>query len=310
MILCITLNPVVDTTYFVDRVRPVYRTVASRVTHLMGGKSSNVVRALGSLNEDGHTLLCLGGKMGHFAARVIDEEDLPCSIAWVSDETRLMITIVDADHQQQAFFAPNGPFTDEDAASVLAAVEELLPQAEILAVCGSSPARRADELFRQILEQAKRRAVPTLLDSSGGGLARGLEAGPTIVKVNLAEAEGVLGRELPDMGDRIAALQHLRSHGTRWAIITMGADGALMSPESGEFWHVLPPDLQAINPIGSGDAMAAGLLAAFRRGFTAAECVRYATAVAAANTLTWDACDINVQDVDRLLPQVQLLSIT
>ena len=30
MILCVTLNPVLDTTFFVDEMRPVYRTEAHR----------------------------------------------------------------------------------------------------------------------------------------------------------------------------------------------------------------------------------------------------------------------------------------
>ena len=51
MILCVTLNPVLDTTFFVDKMRPIYRTEAQRENYVAGGKGDNVARALGILGE-------------------------------------------------------------------------------------------------------------------------------------------------------------------------------------------------------------------------------------------------------------------
>ena len=62
----------------------------------------------------------------------------------------------------------------------------------------------------------------------------------------------------------------------------------------------------AINPIGSGDALTAGLMAGLTRGISPEECFRLGMAVAAANTLTWDACRFDAAAVEALLPQIQM----
>ena len=309
MILSVTLNPVVDTTFFVEAMQPVYRTEASAVTHLTGGKGTNVARALRCLGEEGSTLIALGGKMGRVAADTLAEEGLHADIAWISGETRLMITVVDPDCNQRAFFAPNTPFTSQDAASVQSAFDSLLDAADSVCLCGSSPAPEADDLFAYIIQNARRHNLPTILDSSGGGLRRGLTVSPSVVKVNLSETEGLLGRPLPTMTDRLRALDELRDKGTQWAIITSGESGALMSCAKGEYWTVRPPEMNVVNPIGCGDAMTAGLALAMKGHKSPPECLRYSTAVAAANALSWDACLFDPAAVASLLPQVELAPI-
>jgi tagatose 6-phosphate kinase len=309
MILSVTLNPVVDTTFFVESMRPIYRTEASQVTHITGGKGTNVTRALYCLGEEGRVLVALAGKMGRVAADVLSEEGLNADIAWISGETRLMITVVDDAHNQRAFFAPNTPFAPQDTQTVKDAFDSALANADIVALCGSSPAREADPLFTYIVEQANRRGLPTLLDSSGGGLKHGLQAAPSIVKVNQAEAEGLLGRPLPTDQDRCAALDELRDRGAQWAIITMGERGAFLGTETGEYWHASPPGIKVVNPIGCGDAMTAGLLLAIKLAQSPSEALCYATAVAAANALSWDACLFDASQIQELLPRVKLSPI-
>ena len=306
MILSVTLNPVVDTTFFVPEVRHVYRTEATRVTHLTGGKGTNVTRALRCLGEDAAVLIALGGKMGWMAADTLREEGLDATVAWISGETRLMVTLVDANDHQQAFFAPNTPFSPRDFDTIRQEFSCLVQKADNVCVCGSSPAPEADELFAYVIREAARNGCPTLLDSSGGGLRAGLSARPTVVKVNLAEAEGLLGRPLPTQNDWIHAVEDLRSKSGGWAIITLGDKGALMSPADGEHWIARAPSVKVINPIGCGDAMTAGLVWAMTRGKPPQECFRWATAVAAANAMTWTACVFDPLDADGLLPNVVL----
>jgi fructose-1-phosphate kinase PfkB-like protein len=102
MILCVTLNPVVDTTLFVNEIRPVYRTEAYRITHLAGGKGNNVARALTGLGEPARVLTPLGGAAGRYQAELLAADGLEAVIAWVSGETRVVITVVDQAHSQRA----------------------------------------------------------------------------------------------------------------------------------------------------------------------------------------------------------------
>ena len=107
----------------------------------------------------------------------------------------------------------------------------------------------------------------------------------------------------------MAALEALRGWGSDWAILTLGEQGALF--DAGERrWSARPPVVEAINPIGSGDAMTAGLMTGLVRGLSSEECFRLGMAAAAANTLTWDACRFDAAAVEALLPQVEMVDVS
>jgi tagatose 6-phosphate kinase len=308
MILCVTLNPVLDTTFFVDEMRPVYRTEAQRVTYVAGGKGDNVARALGVLGEPAHALVALGGDTGRHVANLLIAEGSRLRPAWMSGETRLQITVVDRALVQRSFYAPAAPFTAADRAEFRRRFEDLLPRADAVCLSGSAPDARAAELVPELLTLARDRGLPTLLDSSGDGLRQGVTAAPRIIKVNLAEAAALLECRLVTPEDQVAALDALRQWGSDWAILTRGEEGALFVAGDRR-WSARPPKVDAINPIGCGDAMTGGLMAGLVRGIPPEECFRLGMAAAAANTLTWDACRFDAATIEALLPRVELVPL-
>ena len=309
MILCITLNPVLDTTFFVDEIRPVYRTESQRVTYVAGGKGDNVARALGLLGEPAHALVALGGDTGRHVANLLAAEGIAATPAWVTGETRLQITVVDRALVQRSFYAPAAPFTAADRAKFRRRFEDLLPGADAVCISGSAPDAKAAELVPELLTLARDRRLPTLLDSSGEGLKQGVTAAPRIIKVNLAEAEALLGRKLVTPNQQTTALDELRQWGSDWSVLTLGEQGALFAAGQRRS-SARPPKVEAINPIGSGDAMTAGLMAGLVRGLSSEECFRLGMAAAAANTLTWDACRFDAAAVEALLPQVEMVDVS
>jgi tagatose 6-phosphate kinase len=302
-VLCVTLNPVLDTSYFVDEMRATYRTEAYRVTHVAGGKGNNVARALGILGVPAVSLVALGGMTGRNVAEVWQADRFEGAPVWVSGETRLQVTVIDRHGTQRAFYAPPAVFAADDAARAEETFERLLPQANAVCVCGSSPGTAGDPLYGRFIQRARERGALTMLDTYGAALRVGLAAQPDIVKVNGAEAAGLLGREVRDRAQQRAALDALRDAGARTAILTLGEQGGLLATQEG-IWRAAPPPVGAINPIGSGDAMSAGIVAGLLRGESARDAFRRGMAVAAANTLTWDACRFDALDVDRLLLRV------
>lgn len=302
-VLCVTLNPVLDTTYFVDEMRPVYRTESHRVSHIAGGKGNNAARALELLGVRAHSLTVLGGMIGRDIVEVWKDDPFEATPAWVSGETRLQITVIDRTGTQRAFYAPPAPFTDEDAERTVLAFGALVENASAVCLCGSSPGPAADLLYRIFLEQGRSRGALTLLDTYGDALREGLAAQPDVVKVNIAEASGYLGRKVEGGSAEQQAVQDLREAGTKIAILTLGDRGALLATGEGA-WHAAPPPVRAVNPIGSGDAMTAGIVAGLLRGDHPVEAFRLGMAAAAANTLTWDACRFNPQEAWRLSESV------
>jgi fructose-1-phosphate kinase PfkB-like protein len=129
-----------------------------------------------------------------------------------------------------------------------------------------------------------------LVDGAGPLVAAALAAAPDLVTPNLAEAEAALGRgdgsepvDVPeDARPRAeAAAAALRDGGARAAVVTAAAAGVALATADGVSW--LPaPVAEVRNPIGAGDALAAGLAAALERGAALPAATRAGMAAAAA----------------------------
>lgn len=305
MILCVTLNPVVDTTMFVDEITPTYRINARRVNHVAGGKGNNVARALVALGEPVQVFQPLGGAAGRHQADLLEQEGIDLVPVWVPGDTRFVITIVDKDYQQQAFFAPAAHYTTDEAATIRRRFAAVVNGADAVCLCGSSPSPLLDELYPFMVREAARQGAITLLDTYGRALAVGLEAAPTIAKVNRAEAEGLLQRSIESRADQLDAIRKIQGYGCEWVILTLGAEGALGCHHH-QGWIGRSTAVDVVNPIGSGDAMSAGLLAGIRRGLAPSECFRLGMAAAVANTTTWDACRFGELPVEGFVAHIEL----
>jgi fructose-1-phosphate kinase PfkB-like protein len=84
-------------------------------------------------------------------------------------------------------------------------------------------------------------------------------------------------------------------------VISDGARSIYVSEESGARASTFsPPRVQTKNPVGSGDAMMAGIAVGLVRGQSVLEAVRFGAACGAANAMTAVPGFIQTADVRRL----------
>ena len=74
-------------------------------------------------------------------------------------------------------------------------------------------------------------------------------------------------------------------------------------------YHGKPPELDAVNPVGCGDSMTAGFAAGFSRGLAVAECIRLASAISAASAMRMETGYFLKQDMEALLPRIEVHQI-
>jgi 1-phosphofructokinase family hexose kinase len=303
VILCVTLNPLVDTSCFVDEILPVYRTEVKRITHVAGGKGTNVARALKGLGQPARAFAVLGGRAGRHHADLMAEDGLDAAIAWISGETRVSVTVVDRDHTQRGYFAPPPQLTTQDVETIRREFAQALEGATAMCICGSALGTASLPLVTEFVRAATARGIPTLLDTYGEALRAGLDTRPTVVKANRFEVADYLGRPLHTLAEQVRAVGDLQHAGAEWAILTLGDEGALFA--AGERrWLARPPDVQVVNPVGSGDAMTAATLVSLLRGWTPEECFRYGLAAAVANVTTFMPCQITEQQAEAMRERI------
>lgn len=311
MILCVGGTPAMQRTLFFEGLEPgaVNRAYEVRVT--ASGKPVNVAHAVTVLG--GQVLLAtfLGGDSGRFVARELDARGVPHEAVWMEDDapTRTCATLISDDGPVTELVEEALPVSEKDVAALEEVVTRRLSEAEILCLIGSFPPGVPNDFYARLAKAAREIGVPVLIDAQKAPLRAALEEAPFLVKPNLEEVAATLNlsNSEPDARDAVAALTNA---GARWALVSTGASGSLLGNGSGELWSVEPPRVEAVNPIGSGDVMAAGLLLSLRRGASVPDAAVYGTACAAANALTPTSGEVRPSDLDELLPQVRLTRLS
>ena len=148
-----------------------------------------------------------------------------------------------------------------------------------------------------------------MVDAQGAALLEALKAKPGLVKPNRAELAATVGRELKDEAAVRSAMRELCERGAQRVVMTAGKDPALAF-DGRSWWQVGAPRIDAVNPIGSGDAFAAGLAWRLVRGDDLGEACRWGCAAGAANALTMLAGDVRRDDVERLAEKVSVTLLT
>jgi tagatose 6-phosphate kinase len=309
MIVVVGLTPTVQRTLrFAGPLEPgeVNRAVETWVT--ASGKGANVARVLATLGGGVRLIHPLGGDSGRFVARTLDADGVPQAAVWVGDDrpTRTCTTLLAGDGVTELVEeAP--PLTDDAIAGLWQCVERHLPTASALALCGSLPPGVAPDFTAECVARANGYGVPTLLDAQKEPLRRALGRGPWLVKPNRQEAAAALGLPLTDdpLADAARLGTALLGAGAQNALVSAGRAGAVLVEASGARHTIAPPAIDAVNPIGSGDSLAAGLLCGvFVERFPLVDAVVLGTACAAANCLSLTSGVVDPTDVVRLRGQV------
>ena len=126
-----------------------------------------------------------------------------------------------------------------------------------------------------------------MLDSEGTALRLGVEAEPHLVSPNQHEAESLVGQEFSDEEDFAMALETIAEMGPRNVLISHeGGCYALLKEERKlRRYRASISRIEPVSPVGSGDVLLAGFLAARRAGRSLEEALCQAVGAATASTL-------------------------
>lgn len=305
MILVACANAGVDRTYLVPGFSLGGFHHPEETRTAAGGKGINVARVLRGLGDP----VTVTGFVGGHSGRLIADELLALGARpqFVSapGESRSCINIVDPLSGRCTRVDEWGPELDESHVEGLRRRwAELLPECELAIISGSAPPGAPASLYRDLALAAHRAQRPVVLDAHDEPLALALEAGPDVIKPNQEELEALAGRELGTVQEIVSAALSLTARGVGTVIASLAQRGAIAVTGDGECVMATPPAVEALNPVGGGDALVAGYAHAMRAGLPLDERLRWAVAAGTASTLTLGAAACGRDEVERLLPGV------
>ena len=284
MIAFLALSPSLDITYEVPELA--FGSIArpTGVTRVAGGKALNAARVAKSLGAEVSTVVALGGGVGSWVRRLLEEDGVDAEFVGLEAPARTCLAIVkDAESTQSTdVYEPASPLTALEWAAYQRAAEVLVLRRRpaFVALAGSLPAGVPPDEAASLLRRLRESGARVVVDGSGPGL-RATAREADLVKINRFEASELLGQEQPDA---ITACRSLREvHGID-SIVTDGIRGAAASL-GGRDELVPPPTARGRFPAGSGDAFLGGVLTALDRGLDATQALRLGAGAAERNAL-------------------------
>jgi fructose-1-phosphate kinase PfkB-like protein len=106
-----------------------------------------------------------------------------------------------------------------------------------------------------------------------------------VVKPNREELGRTLHCPIDSEPALHAAMRELNHRGAEWVVVTQGKDRVWIC-SANRLLSIHPPRMEAINPIGSGDSLAAGIAAGLEEGYHLPDAVAWGVAAAAENVRT------------------------
>lgn len=276
-VLTVTANPLLD---FLSReaLQPGRVTRSAGFTPMAAGKGINVARVLHRHGHQVQAAFLAGGQTGAMLGELIAADGIDPLLVPIAARTRVgFICAASQERPQGALLEGGFHVDDSEATSFAQVISDRIDACDLLIISGSLPDPSVAGCYAQLCDRAQQSGVPCWVDSYGPGMAAALEAAapPLLAKPNRQEYSEALA------WDRCREL-HISDGGAR-----------LQVHYGDERYMVIPPSLEEVNPVGSGDCYVAGLAHARLQGWEYTRQLDYAVACGAANAARWDVAQID-----------------
>ena len=300
MILVVGLSPAWQRTLVFEEIIPGKVNRANHVSETASGKGVNVARVASILGAEVTLLTVAGGMCGRLLTTQLMRQELKARVMTVKSETRICQTLLSRSTTTE-LVEEAGALSSAEVRDVVRAFRMLVREADLVVLTGTVPKGCGDNFYARLVDESTRRGVRVLIDTQQAQLRNALTRLPFLVKINRDELAAATRVDCTGRTSLLPALRKLMRHGPQWAVITDGPKNIHVSESPGiQTCTFTPPQVEAKNTIGSGDAMMAGIALGLLQGRSPPEAARLGAACGAANAMTAEPGYVRKTDVARL----------
>lgn len=299
-IVTLTLNPALDIATSAEAVVPTEKVRCGPPRYDPGGGGVNVARVVRTLGGEALAVFPAGGPSGLALEELLQRDGVPHRRIPIKGVTRESFTVDETRSGQQYRFVLPGPtLSDEEQKACLETLAELAVGARFIVASGSLPPGVKPDFFQGVADLAQKLGARFILDTSGAAL-RETRRGVYLVKPSLRELRELIGRELHDETEQVAAAQELIAEGrSEVVVVSLGAKGALLVTAEGHE-KLAPIEVPTKSAVGAGDSMVGAMTFGLARGMELGQAVRLGMAAGAATLMTPGTELCRREDVERL----------
>ena len=290
--LVVCLNPTLQKTVRLARLVPGQVNRAESVRLDLAGKGVNTTRILQQLGEEAIHVTQAGGTQLETFQALVEHDGLSVRHVDADIEIRYCYTLLDGTDRSMTEIVEAGskvpPGLEQEG---LLVYRDLLADAHTVIIAGSKAPGFSDELYPAMVREARERGASVILDIRGGDLVNSLPYGPTLVKINVNEFSSTFLRDtlpeetpVPQMPEELSRSMIGLAAGGVEVVLTNGSQPVLYV-NAGKVEQLSPARVEPVNPVGSGDAVTAGIAAGLRRGLPTREAIELGLDCARRNVL-------------------------
>ncbi|CAN5678107.1 6-phosphofructokinase II [soil metagenome] len=299
MILTITLNPCIDKSSVVEKIKPESKLRCTDVLHEPGGGGINVSKALQKLDVKSIALFPAGGHNGSMLEGLLTKSNIDFQAVDTKVETREnWIMLETSTNDQYRFTFPGQPVEQEAVETLIDTIRSFAPT--YVVASGSLPPGLPDHFYGLIVKTANAVGAKCIVDTSGPALQAIKGKHAFLIKPNISELSKMLAvEELKTNEVADAAQQAVRDGFAEILVVSMGPDGAWLVSDDRRYFAAAPP-VEKRSTVGAGDSMVAGITYQLQKGGTLRQALQFGIACGSAATMNHGSQLFKSEDAFRL----------
>lgn len=299
MILTITLNPCIDKSSRVEKMKPESKLRCTEVVNEPGGGGINVSKALKKLETPSVALFPAGGHNGNMLCSLLKEEGILFHAVDTKTETREnWIVLETSTNNQFRFTFPGREVQEETIKTMVEQIRSFAPS--FVVASGSLPPGLPDYFYGLIVKNAAAVGAKCIVDTSGPALQALKGKHAFLIKPNIGELCKMLNVDWLDKNEVPDAAQQAIADGfAEVIVISMGAEGAWLVSSDQRYFAAAPP-VEKKSTVGAGDSMVAGITYSLQKNKSLKEALQFGVACGSAATMNDGTQLFNMADAERL----------
>lgn len=306
MITVLTLNPSIDRSYVLEDfvIGKVQR--AKGVIATAGGKGLNVSRVANCLGGKVCCLGFLGGFTGDFIKKEIEAEGLINRFTPIYGTTRICMNFRDRSGISTEVLEHGPRIMPDEIEQFEQELRNVLKDTKILVASGSLAKGLPEGYYGRIARICTEQNIKFILDSSGKSLYLAIKDRPFLIKPNEEELEYITGIPVKTDEDVFLASSKVLEMGAENVCVSLGKQGMMLNGSLGRFLvHI--PTVEAVNTVGCGDSLVAGLAYALNENYNIIQMLKFANGCGISNALHKGVGQIDPVQADTFAKQVTVI---
>lgn len=277
-----------------------------------GGQGFWVARMAALLGAEVALCCALGGESGAVLRGLIARENVELSSVECAVSNGVYIHARRDGAREQLARTDSKRLSRHEADELYGLVLSAALDAGVALLTGVDPPAVLDsEIYRRLAGDLRSNGVKVIADLAGPSLKAALDGGVDVLKISEEEILGEALAHGPGVEDLLKALDELHEAGAETVLISRAEQPALvLDGASGRYLQLTGPQVQTLEPRGTGDSMFAALGASLAGGQDLQAALRLAMAAGCLNATRHGLGTGTHQQIEQLSHHIEITQLT